>query len=247
MVYIAGDGLINFKLSDKFLVKWLNTYKSISTFLKEIPFQLIDKKLIIDYSSPNNTKQMHVGHLLSMNIGNYICRILKFYGVNVVSGNHIGDLGTHFGILIMAVKHGKGDISKLSLEEIESLYKKNIELTKNDDFALTEAGQELVELQNGDDENIKIWEKIKDVSQRSLDEIYKLADVSFDYTLGESFYNEKIDLATVLYITEEFGANEIICVLDGRKQDHFQQLFLTVKKRYYAYGRKCPVFKHENE
>ena len=164
MVYIAGDGLIKFKLYDKFLVKWLNTYKSISTFLKEIPFQLIGKKLIIDYSSPNNAKQMHVGHLLSMNIGNYIYRILKFYGVNVVSGNHIGDLGTHFGILIMAVKHGKGDISKLSLEEIESLYKKNIELTKNDDFALTEAGQELVELQNGDDENIKIWEKIKDVS-----------------------------------------------------------------------------------
>ena len=55
------------------------------------------------------------------------------------------------------------------------------------------------------------------MSQSSFDEIYKLADVSFDYTLGESFYNEKIDLATVLYITEEFGANEIICVPDGRQ------------------------------
>ena len=55
------------------------------------------------------------------------------------------------------------------------------------------------------------------MSQSSFDEIYKLTDVSFDYTLGESFYNEKIDLATVLYITEEFGANEIICVPDGRQ------------------------------
>ena len=56
LVYIAGDGLINFKLSDKFLAEWLNIYKSISSFLKEISFQLIGKKLVIDYSSPNNAK-----------------------------------------------------------------------------------------------------------------------------------------------------------------------------------------------
>ena len=80
-------------------------------------------------------------------------QILKFYGVNIVSDNHIGDWGTHFGILIMAVKHGKADISKLSLEEIESLYKKRIELTKNDDFALSKSRQELIKLLNGDAEN----------------------------------------------------------------------------------------------
>ena len=292
-VSIAGAGFINFKLSDEFLAEWLNIYKSISTFQKELPCQLIGKKVVIDYSSPNTAKQMHVGHLRSMNIGNSIYRILKFCGVNVVSDNHIGDWGTQFGILIMAIKRVKADISKLSLEGIESLYKQGVELSKNDDSALSEARRELVKLQNGDVENTKIWKTINDVSQRSFDEIYKLADVSFDYTLGESFYNDKIDrvcselvksgiaeesngalcvfhreherfskqpfiirksdgasnyattdLATVLYRTEELGADEIIYVTDGRQQDHFQQLFLTVKKWYSAYGRKCPVLKH---
>ena len=114
----------------------------------------------------------------------------------------------------MAIKHGKVDISKLSLEEIESLYKQGVELTKNDDFASTEESQELV--LNGDAENTKKWEKINDVSQRPFDEIYKHADVSFDYTLGESFDNDKLDLATVLYRTEELGENEIIYFTDGR-------------------------------
>lgn len=292
-VSIAGAGFINFKLSDEFLAEWLNTYKSVAVFQKEIPCQLVGKKVVIDYSSPNTAKQMHVGHLRSMNIGNSIYRILKFCGVNVVSDNHIGDWGTQFGILIMAIKRGKADISKLSLEEIESLYKQGVELSKNDDSALSEARKELVKLQNGDVENTKIWKTINDVSQRSFDEIYKLADVSFDYTLGESFYNDKIDrvcselveigiaeesdgalcvfhkeherfskqpfiirksdgasnyattdLATVLYRTEELGADEIIYVTDGRQQDHFQQLFLTIKKWYSVYGRKCPVLKH---
>lgn len=292
-VSIAGAGFINFKLSDEFLAEWLNICKSISTFQKELPCQLIGKKVVIDYSSPNTAKQMHVGHLRSMNIGNSIYRILKFCGVNVVSDNHIGDWGTQFGILIMAIKRCKADISKLSLERIESLYKQGVELSKNDDSALSEARQELVKLQNGDVENTKIWKTINDVSQCSFDEIYKLADVSFDYTLGESFYNDKIDrvyseliesgiaeesngalcvfhkeherfskqpfiirksdgasnyattdLATVLYRTEELGADEIIYVTDGRQQDHFQQLFLTVKKWYSAYGRKYPVLKH---
>ena len=152
----------------------------MSTFQKEILCQLIGKKEVIDYSSPNTSKQMHVGHLLSMNIGNYIYRILKFWGVNVIIDNHINNWGKQFGILIIAVKYGKADISKLSLEEIESLYKQGVELTKNDDFAAIEESQELVKLQNWDAENTKKWETINDVSQRSFDEIYKHADVSFD-------------------------------------------------------------------
>ena len=188
--------------------------KSMSTFQKEILCQLIGKKEVIDYSSPNTAKQMHVGHLLSMNIGNYIYRILKFYGVNVISDNHIDNWGKVFRILIIEVKHDKAYISKLSLEEIESLYKQGVELTKNDDFASTEESQELV--LNGDAENTKKCEKINDVSQRPFDEIYKHADVSFDYTLGESFDNDKLDLATVLYRTEELGENEIIYFTDGR-------------------------------
>ena len=163
----------------------------MSTFQKEILCQLIGKKVVIDYSLPNTAKQMHFGHLLSMNIGNYIYRILKFCGVNVISDNHIDDWGKQFGILIIAVKHGKADISKLSLEEMESLYRQVVELMKNDDFASTEESQELVKLQNGDAENTIKWETINDVSQRPFDEIYKLDKVSLDYILGESVYNDK--------------------------------------------------------
>ena len=73
-----------------------------------------------------------------MNIGNSLYRILKFYGVNVISDNHIDNWGKVFRILIIEVKHDKAYISKLSLEEIESLYKQSVELTKNDDFSLSE-------------------------------------------------------------------------------------------------------------
>ncbi|MDR1413426.1 MAG: arginine--tRNA ligase [Puniceicoccales bacterium] len=292
-VSIAGPGFINFKLSNAFFAKWINTYKSAKDYKLVLGSNFSGKRIVIDYSSPNTAKQMHVGHLRSMNIGNAICRILKFFGADVIGDNHIGDWGTQFGILIMAIKNENLDASTLSLEEVESLYQLGNTMIKNDESAIATARNELVKLQNGDQENLGIWETINAISQQSFSEIYEEMGIAFDHTLGESFYRDKIDvvcgelvekniavesdgalcvfhreherfneqpfivrksdgasnyattdLATVLYRTEKWRADGIIYVTDGRQQDHFQQLFLTVQKWYSAFGRICPQMEH---
>ncbi|MDR1891277.1 MAG: arginine--tRNA ligase [Puniceicoccales bacterium] len=292
-VGIAGPGFINFKLSGSFLAEWLNLYKSENDYKAAIAQNWSGKRIVIDYSSPNTAKQMHVGHLRSMNIGDSIYRILKFCGADIIRDNHIGDWGTQFGILIMVIKEKGLRASDLSLEEIESLYQQGSTLAKENENFLALARNELVKLQNGDSENFEIWETINKISQSAFDEIYVEMGVSFDYTLGESFYRDRTneiyqeltekhiarvdngalcvfheeheqfskqpfivrkadgasnyattDLATVLYRTETLHANELIYVTDGRQQDHFQQLFLTVKKWYAAFGRKCPEMQH---
>jgi arginyl-tRNA synthetase len=292
-VSVAGPGFINFKLSGAFLAEWVNTYKSESEYQLALSKNFSEKKIVVDYSSPNTAKQMHVGHLRSMNIGNSICRILKFLGADVIGDNHIGDWGTQFGILIMAIKGEGLDVSALSLDEMESLYQRGNTMVKKDEAAIGIARNELVKLQNGDGENLRIWETINKISQQAFNEIYEEMNIGFDYTLGESFYRSEVatvykelvekniaaesngalcvfhedherfsrqpflvrksdgasnyattDLATVLHRTEKWRADEIIYVTDGRQQDHFQQLFLTVKKWYSAFGRTCPKMQH---
>lgn len=293
IVDIAGPGFINFTLSNEFLTEWMSTYSSEQDFQSAAICQFSGHTVVIDYSSPNTAKQMHVGHLRSMNIGDAIYRLLKFCGANVIRDNHVGDWGTQFGILIMAIKQQSIPVESLSLEHIEVLYQQGTQLTKDDPDALSAARRELVDLQNGDPENVHIWKTINKISQEAFDEIYSLAGVSFDYTLGESFYRDKVqqvyqeltecgiakedngalcvfhpeherfatqpfiirkadgasnyattDLATVYYRTDTFHADDIIYVTDGRQQDHFQQLFMTVEKWYSAYNRVCPTLHH---
>ncbi|MDR2738090.1 MAG: arginine--tRNA ligase [Puniceicoccales bacterium] len=290
---VAGPGFINFKLSNSFLSEWINAYKSEDDYRAAVSSKLSGKRIVIDYSSPNTAKQMHVGHLRSMNIGEAIRNILKFCGAEVISDNHIGDWGTQFGILIAAIKASGVNIATLTLDEIENLYQRGNALVQGDGMALAAARNELVKLQSGDGDNAKIWEKIVEISKSSFDEIYRDMGISFDYTLGESFYRDRVDrvydelegekiavmsdgalcvfhgdhdrfkeqpfivrkadgasnyattdLATVLYRTEELRADTLIYVTDGRQQDHFQQLFLTVRKWYAAFGRPCPEMRH---
>ncbi|MDR3317666.1 MAG: arginine--tRNA ligase [Puniceicoccales bacterium] len=290
---LSGPGFINIRLAPKFLQQW------VSHFCERCDFNqwLSGKTIVVDYSSPNTAKQMHVGHLRSMIIGESIQRILRFCGANVIRDNHIGDWGTQFGILTMAIKRAKVNIftinSSMALDEFERLYKEGVNLTKQDENCLQEARKELVALQKGDPENLKIWETINTTSYRAFKEIYKQMDVTFDYVLGESFYRDKLDsvynelkslgiaeedqgalvvfhreherfgdqpflirksdgasnyattdLATVLYRHDSFHANEIIYVTDGRQQDHFQQLFLTVERWFGAKNIDLPELKH---
>ncbi|MDR2779321.1 MAG: arginine--tRNA ligase [Puniceicoccales bacterium] len=292
-VSVAGPGFINFKLSGSFLTEWLNLYKSENDYRSAIAQNWSGRRIVIDYSSPNTAKQMHVGHLRSMNIGDSIYRILKFCGADIIRDNHIGDWGTQFGILIMTIKKEGLRISDLSLEEVELLYQRGSTLVRSNESALATARNELVKLQNGDSENLEIWKIINKISLAAFDDIYREMGVSFDYTLGESFYRDRVDriyqelmekhiaridngalcvfhedheqfsrqpfiirkadgasnyattdLATVLYRTEILHADELIYVTDGRQQDHFQQLFLTVQKWYAAFNRKCPEMQH---
>ncbi|MDR2806788.1 MAG: arginine--tRNA ligase [Puniceicoccales bacterium] len=190
---LSGPGFINIRFSSSLLQQWMNYFYNRCDFSQ----QLQGKTIVIDYSSPNTAKQMHVGHLRSIIIGESIQRILRFCGANVIRDNHIGDWGTQFGILIMAVKRAKVDVFALdmmaALDEFERLYREGVALTQQDERYLAAARQELLLLQHGDDENLKIWEAINRASYHAFEEIYRQMDVTFDHVLGESFYRDKVD------------------------------------------------------
>lgn len=193
---IAGPGFINFEMDSRWLLDWL-LYFGCSDHLETAAKSIVGgRKIVVDFSSPNTAKQMHVGHIRSTVIGDAICRILEFCGASVIRDNHIGDWGTQFGILIMILKRIQVDLDSIAGDPIavlEDLYRKGSALTQVDPSALDEARAELVKLQGGDSENLKIWRAIVDISYGEFIKIYDRLDVRFDHVLGESFYRDQVE------------------------------------------------------
>jgi len=157
---IAGPGFINFKLSPQFLFAWLQNYRDETCYKAASSSLYQGKTIVVDYSSPNTAKQMHIGHIRSMIIGEAIRRIFCFCGANVIRDNHIGDWGTQFGIIIMAIKRLHFDLDNCQndpLSALEHIYKEGAKLSKEDPTALEEARKELVKLQQGDSKNLGLW------------------------------------------------------------------------------------------
>jgi arginyl-tRNA synthetase len=152
---------------------------------------------VIDYSSPNTAKQMHVGHLRSLVIGESLQRIVRFHGANIIRDNHLGDWGTQFGILLMQIKAENYDLTSQStqdpIEDLEGLYKRGSERFKTDALAQEIAREELTKLQNNDPINKNLWKGITNISYKTFDKIYKDFDVTFDQIQGESFYNDQLN------------------------------------------------------
>ncbi len=194
-VELAGPGFINFTLSPDFLLRWI-TEHGLSEKLTSAAHTKKPAKVVVDYSSPNTAKQMHVGHIRSTIIGESIARILAFQGHEIVRDNHLGDWGTQFGILLLAIKEQAVSLDQLGddpIARLEDLYREGNARVKEDESALQQARMELVKLQDGDTENLKLWEKIRDISMSSFLKIYDLLDVKFDHSLGESFYRDKVE------------------------------------------------------
>ena len=150
---------------------------------------------VVDFSSPNTAKQMHVGHLRSAVIGEAICRLVGFTGGRVVRDNHIGDWGTQYGKLIWACKRHLDEdaLARDAIEEFERLYKLGNAAAEADPAVLEEARAELVRLQAGDPEDIALWKRINEASVAAFQRIYDRLGIRFDETLGESFYNDKVE------------------------------------------------------
>jgi len=195
-VDLAGPGFLNFKLKDESLIEWLKQFHSQEDYKGHYKSIFSDKNVVIDYSSPNTAKRMHVGHLRSMVIGEALQRFIRFGGGKVIRDNHVGDWGTQFGILLMQVKSTRYDFNEMpeqAIETLESLYQSGSIKVKEDATALEVARQELVKLQQGDPVNLELWKKINAISYKSFDNIYKRMGVSFDHVLGESFYRDKVE------------------------------------------------------
>ncbi len=194
-VAIAGPGFINFSLKPAALFAWLQAFSSPDALAQGAASSYAGQTWVVDYSSPNPAKQMHVGHLRSAVIGEAICRLLAYSGARVIRDNHLGDWGTQFGKLIYGYKRwvNAEALAKEPIEELERLYKAGNDATPDGSPALEEARQELVKLQNGDPESLALWKLFSEVSQRAFDEIYARLSIRFDHYLGESFYNDKVE------------------------------------------------------
>jgi len=188
------------------------------------------KRVVVDFSAPNVAKPMHVGHIRSTIIGDSLCRIARFLGFDVIADNHIGDWGTQFGMILHGwkTKLDHDALEKDSIAELVRVYREVNAETKEDPSVLQTCKGELVKLQAGDPENLKIWQQCIDVSKSGLQKIYDRLDISFDHWLGESYYNEMLP-GLVDELLEKGLAREsegAVCIfLDGSKkpeQDPFK-------------------------
>ena len=186
---IAGPGFINIYLKNSFLNEEI---KKVENEKYDFSFLNTDKTVIIDYSSPNIAKRMHIGHLRSTIIGDSIKRILQFLGFHTLADNHIGDWGTQFGKLIVAYKNwlNKKAYAEDPIGELERIYVLFSEESKKNPALEDEAREELKKLQLGDEHNQKLWKEFIDISLKEYNKVYDRLDVNFDYYYGESFYND---------------------------------------------------------
>jgi arginyl-tRNA synthetase len=211
-VEIAGAGFLNFRLKNSVLAQTLEAAARGEHLFFEKTAAL--KTAVIDFSSPNVAKPMHVGHIRSTILGDSLARTLRLLGHRVVTDNHIGDWGTQFGMLLVCWKRfvDKNKKEPSDIETLVEIYKSIQAEIKSQlgNYAPTENPQvgiqtlkpisqteidsrlELVKLQGGDAENLKIWREMIALSQKQFDEIYSRLGVKFDVMLGESFYNPKL-------------------------------------------------------
>jgi arginyl-tRNA synthetase len=210
-VEIAGAGFLNFRLKNSVLTQTLEAaVRGEHLFFAKASSP---KTIVIDFSSPNVAKPMHVGHIRSTGIGDALQRALRLLGHRVISDNHIGDWGTQFGKLLLGWKQilKRAELERDAIAELERLYKViNTECDANP-ARLEEAKAELVKLQAGDVENVAIWKEMIALSQKQFDAIYGRLGVKFDHALGESFYNPWLgevvnDLLTKKIARESEGA-----------------------------------------
>lgn len=185
---IAGPGFINIFLKSEYLGELLKKSRNEKY---DFSFLNRDGDVIIDFSSPNIAKRMHIGHLRSTIIGDSVARIYRYLGYHLVADNHIGDWGTQFGKLIIGYRRwlNQEAYKENAIEELERVY---VEFTKQSEEhpeLEEEARLELKKLQDGDEENYALWKEFIKVSLDEYEKLYSRLDVHFDTYYGESFYH----------------------------------------------------------
>jgi len=212
-ISIAGPGFINFTLNSDFLSQRLQKLFSEENLGIEPVKE--KKKIIIEFSSPNIAKELHVGHLRSTIIGESLARLFEFLGYDVLRLNHIGDWGTQFGMLIAYLRENKANVlagsEKADLSELMQWYKDAKKRFDEDTLFKKQSQLEVVQLQQGKTDSLHAWKVICDISRKAFHEIYDLLDVSL-VERGESFYNPQLP-GLVKYLEEK----NIVEISDGAK------------------------------
>ncbi len=231
---IAGAGFINLKLKSNYLEKQLQQIQADARLgvEKAQPVQ----RVVIDFSSPNIAKDMHVGHLRSTIIGDCIARILEFRGHDVLRLNHVGDWGTQFGMLIAHLKeqypHALTTANALEIRDLVTFYQQAKQRFKEDEAFQETARKEVVKLQSGEPESRQAWQLLCEQSRSAFQDIYHQLDIHLQER-GESFYNSLLpemvkSLEQRGLLTEDQGAK---CVfLEGFTNKAGDPLPLIVQK-----------------
>ena len=233
-VEIAGPGFINFFQSRDWLATRLS--RALSDGRLGVPAAQPAQRVVVDYSSPNLAKEMHVGHLRSTIIGDALARTLEFLGHEVIRQNHVGDWGTQFGMLLAHLEEHE-DRASLSAElsDLEAFYRE-AKRRFDEDEAFAERSRSLVvRLQSGDDYCLRLWRQFNRISLGHCFRIYRRLGVSLteDDVRGESAYNDELpdvvrELREKELLTESDGA---LCVfLDEFRSRDDEVLPLIVQK-----------------
>ena len=237
---IAGPGFINIKLKNKVLIEAIKSNikcprAGVPLFHKNNSHS--QKKVIVDFSSPNIAKEMHVGHLRSTIIGDSISKIFEFRGYIVLRLNHIGDWGTQFGMLITQLKDlyssDLKEIDRIKISDLVEFYKASKKRFDNETEFQKRSREEVVQLQSGDKKSIEAWKLLCNQSRKEFDQIYKTLNIKIKER-GESFYNPFLksiieDLNYKRILVEDQGAK---CVfLDGMTNKEGNPLPLIIQKK----------------
>lgn len=221
---IAGAGFINAFLTPQFVATRLQNILRNGVKGSPQPTQ----KIVVDFSSPNIAKDMHVGHLRSTIIGDTMCRVLEFQGNDVERINHVGDWGTQFGMLIchLTETYPNWETEMPNVQDLTQLYKAAKERFDNDAEFHERSKAQVVLLQSGDEKSRKVWTTLCDISRREFQKVYDRLGVSLK-EVGESFYNPIIpgvlDQLRAKGLMEDSNGAEVVFT------KKFKQPFLLVK------------------
>jgi len=221
-VEIAGPGFINFFIDDNALANQLMDALNSDHLGVSLP---ASQTVVVDYSSPNLAKEMHVGHLRSTIIGDSVVRSLEFMGHKVIRQNHVGDWGTQFGMLLAYMEElraANGEQAQMELSDLENFYRAaKVRFDESEDFA-NRARKLVVALQSGDEYCNKLWREFNDISLSHCHEIYERLGVSLTRqdVRGESSYNDDLE-----QVVADLNSQGLLSESNGAKvvfQDEFK-------------------------
>ncbi len=207
---IAGPGFINFKIKNSTILSRLDDI--LSSDRLGIEETTTPEKILIDYSSPNIAKPMHIGHIRSTIIGDCLRRVANFLGHDVIADNHIGDWGTPIGQVIYGWKNNLNEsaFNEDPINELLRLYQLVKEGFESDPKINAACLEETVKLQSGNEESISLWNQFKEITLSEANKIYSRLDIEFNVTLGESFYHNQL-----APLVEDLLAKGIAEISDG--------------------------------
>ncbi|SBS90801.1 arginyl-tRNA synthetase, putative [Plasmodium malariae] len=238
----SAQGFITVKVSKEYIEKsLLKLFKNNKVDIRVNINEVIDGNIgsygnvLVDFSSPNIAKEMHVGHLRSTIIGDSICRIFEFLNVNTKRINHIGDWGTQFGMIINYIisKYPNFKDNMPDLSNLTALYQESKKLYDSDKEFEKSSKEYAIKLQNNNEDCKFIWKKLCESSIKEFDKIYKILEINIEY-IGESFYismiSDVLDMLKKKNILTNIG--EALCY----QSENFKfPLFLQKTNGGYGY------------